>query len=78
MGRSTEGEQEDIYKRKNEEKRERCWEEEEQEEEEEEVKGASSRGTPAEQFCTQERAPRPKRGTPVVIIRGPSECFWPR
>jgi len=46
-------------------------------EEREEVKGAS-RGTPAEQFCTRERAPRPKRGTPVVIIRGPSECFWPR
>lgn len=41
------------------------------------LKGAS-RGTPAEQFCTQKRAPRPKRGTPVVIIRGPSECFWLR
>ena len=41
-------------------------------------KGGSARGTPAEQFCTRERAPRPKRGTPVVIIRGPSECFWPR
>lgn len=41
-------------------------------------KGGSARGTPAEQFCTRERAPRPKRGTPIVIIRGPSECFWPR
>lgn len=41
------------------------------------LKGAL-RGTPAEQFCTQKRTPRPKRGTPVVIIRGPSECFWPR
>jgi len=41
-------------------------------------KGGFARGTPAEQFCTRERASRPKRGTPVVIIRGPSECFWPR
>lgn len=39
------------------------------------LKGAS-RGTPAVQFCTR-RGPAPERGTPVVIIRGPSECFWP-
>lgn len=39
------------------------------------LKGAPHR-TPAAQFCTR-RGLAPERGTPVVIIRGPSECFWP-